>query len=145
MQRNVQDLARPSVAGMMRKTTDYAMRPLIDFNKHDTLEMLENLQNAARDTKHEKIEYCRLTCQTVRAKIHLPSEHFKDFVLRLFGDMNYQKVFETVAKVKNQSLKCLLPPIIITEGTINHHSNAVVDVVVVLLLDVFIVTSLAIA
>ena len=88
---------------------DYAIRPATEFNKYDTLDLLETLQNTARDSTDEKHEYYRLAYQTVRGKVHLPPEYFRSLVLRLLGDKDHQKVFEAVAKVEKTMLK-MSPP-----------------------------------
>lgn len=101
----MEDISRPSVDGVVKKTMDYAMRPPIEFNKYEALDLLENLQNAARDTKHDKQEYYRLAYRTARSKINLPAESFRSLTLRLLGDKDHQKVFEAVAKVEKPLLK----------------------------------------
>lgn len=89
-----------SVASILKKALDYATRPLSEFNIFEILEIMETLQNTARDNKHEKGEYYRLVYQTARDKTGLPKEHFRALVLRLLGDKDHQKVFEAVAKIE---------------------------------------------
>jgi hypothetical protein len=52
------------------------------------------------DTKHAKEDYYRLVYNTIRTKVHLPSEHFRSLILRLIGDKDHEKVFDIVAKVE---------------------------------------------
>lgn len=80
------------MAAVLKKAIDYAMRPPSEFNKYETLELLETLQNTARDNQYEKREYYRLAYQMARSKIELPQELFRSLVLRLLGDKDHQKV-----------------------------------------------------
>jgi hypothetical protein len=78
----------------------YASRPLSEFRNYAALDMLEVLQNMSHDRKHEKQAYYRLVYQTARTKVELPHDHFRSLLLRLLGDKNHEKVFDTVAKVE---------------------------------------------
>jgi len=93
------------VAGILAKALEYAGRPTTEFNKYELLQMLETLQNTARDTKHEKSEYYQLAYQSARNKIDIPHEHFRSLALRLLGNKDHQRVFEAVSKVEKAMAK----------------------------------------
>ena len=98
--RAIVELSRFSVDTMLKKVLDYASRPLPEFRKYEALEMIEALQNTARDNKHEKQDYYRLAYHTARSKIDLPNYYFQSLILQLLGDKDHQKVFHAVAKVE---------------------------------------------
>lgn len=79
---------------------DYSARPVPEFNKYEAIDLLETLQNTARDNQDEKKEYYRLVYQTARGKIDLPKEHFRSLVMRLLGSKDHTTVYEAVAKVE---------------------------------------------
>ena len=100
LRKAVGDLTKPSLATLKTKAINYASRPLSEFDLHDALEMMETLQNTARDNQDAKEQYYRIAYQTARSKTHYPKEHFRALVLRLLGDKDHQTVFEAVAKVE---------------------------------------------
>ena len=79
---------------------DYSARPLSEFNKYESIDILETLQNTSQDNHDEKREFYRLVFQTARGKVNLPKEHLRALVLRLLGDKDHTKVYEAVAKVE---------------------------------------------
>ena len=83
-----QTMTKLSVESSLKKSMDYASRPLSDFNKHEALEMLELLQHT---TKHERQNFYRLAYQTVRSKLDVPSDQFRSLVLRLLGEKDQEK------------------------------------------------------
>lgn len=95
------DLSRPSVDAMLKKVLDYASHPLPEFKKFEMPDMVEALQNTARDNHHEKCDYYRLAYQSARSKVDLPPNHFQSLILQLLGDKDHQKVFDAVTKVEN--------------------------------------------
>ncbi|XP_028397230.1 uncharacterized protein LOC114521041 [Dendronephthya gigantea] len=105
LQQSINDLSALSVPVLSKKALDYAMRPASEFNKYDALEILDTLQNSARDSKHERAEYFRLAFQMARSKIDFPHQHFQSLVLRLLGDKDQQKVFDALTKVEKSMLK----------------------------------------
>ena len=88
---------------------DYAARPLSDFNVYEALEMMESLQDTARDTKDPKEHFYRLAYQTARSKTEYPKEHFRTLVIRVLGDQDHNTVFEAVAKVEKTMAKSNYP------------------------------------
>ena len=85
---------------VIKKMLDYAARPLFEFNKYETIDILETLQNTSRENQDDKREFYRLVYQTARGKVDLPKEHFRALVLRPLGDRDRTKVYEAVAKVE---------------------------------------------
>ena len=66
----------------IKKILDYGARPLSEFNKFEALDMLEALQNTARDHGATKAGFFRLAYQSTRSKLDLPVEHFRSLVLK---------------------------------------------------------------
>ena len=83
----------------LTRIVDYTPWLLSDFNKYETIDILETLQNKSRDNQDEKREFYCLVYQTVRTKVDLPKEGFWALVLCLFGDKDHTKLYEAVAKV----------------------------------------------
>ena len=110
LQEAVVELSRFSVDTMLKKVLDYASRPLPEFRKYEALEMVEALQNTARDNKHEKQDYYRLAYHTARSKIELPNDYFQSLILQLLGDKDHQKVFDAVTKVEKSWSKVRSSP-----------------------------------
>ena len=76
-----------------------ASRPIPEFNKFESLDLLEASKNAAQDTKHEKTGYYKFAFDTLRGKINEPNEQLRNFLLPLLGDKDQEKVLEVVAKL----------------------------------------------
>ena len=92
-----------SVDNLLDNIRHMASRPVPEFNKFESLDLLEALKNAAQDTKHEKAGYCKFAFETLRGKINEPNEQFHNFLLPLLGDKDQEKVLEVVAKVENNN------------------------------------------
>lgn len=82
------------------RSLSYASRPLSEFKTFEALEMLEALQNVSHDSKHDREAYYRSVYQTARSKVELPNEYFRSLLLRLLGDKDDERVFDTVTKVE---------------------------------------------
>ena len=80
-----------------------ALRPVPEFNKFESLDLLEALKNAAQDTKHEKAGFYKFAFETLRGKINEPNEQFRNFLLPLLGDKDQEKVLDVVAKVEKNN------------------------------------------
>ena len=76
-----------------------ASRPIPEFNKFESLDLLEASKNAAQDTKHEKTGYYKFAFDTLRGKINEPNEQLRNFLLLLLGDKDQANVLEVVAKL----------------------------------------------
>ena len=87
------------VDNLLDKIRHMASRPIPEFNKFESLDLLEASKNAAQDTKHEKTGYYKFTFDTLRGKINEPNEQLRNFLLPLLGDKDQEKVLEVVAKV----------------------------------------------
>lgn len=95
---SVATLTRSSVENELKKFMAYASRPLSEFRCYEALEMIEAIHNVAHDSNHGKADYYRLVYETARSKVDLPGEHFRSLLLRLIGDKDHEKVFDTVTK-----------------------------------------------
>ena len=87
----------------LEKIRHLASRPVPEFNRFEALDLLETLQNAAQDTKHGKVGYCRLAFETLCGKADEPNDQFRNFLLPLLGDKGQEKVLEVVAKVERNN------------------------------------------
>ena len=88
-----------SVDNLLDKIRHMASRPIPEFNKFESLGLLEASKNAAQDTKHEKTGYYKFVFDTLRGKINEPNEQLRNFLLSLLGDKDQEKVLEVVAKL----------------------------------------------
>ena len=66
LKKTVKALTQTTVAGTVKKILDYGARPLPEFNKFEALDMLEALQNAARDQGDARAGFFHLTSQLDR-------------------------------------------------------------------------------
>ena len=62
-----------------------ASRPVPEFNKFESLDLLEALKNAAQATKHEKAGFYKFAFETLRGKINEPNEQFRNFLPLCLG------------------------------------------------------------
>ena len=92
-----------SVDNLLDKIRHMDACPVPEFNKFESLDLLEALKNAAQDTKHEKVGYYKFAFETLRGKINEPNEQFHNFLLPLLGDKDQEKVLEVVAKVEKNN------------------------------------------
>lgn len=92
-----------SVDNLLDKIRHMASRPVPEFNKFESLDLLEALKNAAQDTKHEKAGFYKFAFETLRGKINEPNEQFRNFLLPLLGDKDQEKVLDVVAKVEKNN------------------------------------------
>jgi uncharacterized protein (UPF0128 family) len=95
-------LNKPSVEDVAKKITNYISRPLLEFNKYEALEMLDTLQGAAHDNKHDKANFYKVAFQTARTKIDIPKEQFRHLLMRLVGDKDHEKVLDVLRKVEKE-------------------------------------------
>ena len=97
------ELTTSSVDGLLEKIRLLASRPISEFNRFEALNMLEALKNAAQDAKHEKAGYYKYTFETLREKVALPNDQFRNFLLPLWGDKDQERVLDVIAKVEKNN------------------------------------------
>ena len=97
-------LTKSSVDNLLKRLMSLASRPLVKFNKYETLELVDALKNAAHESKHEKEAYYRLVFETLRGKLDQPSDQFRNFIFPLLGDKDHERVLDVVAKVEKSNL-----------------------------------------
>ena len=105
MKKSVQQLTQLNVTDLLKKTIDYTNCQSTEFNKYEALDLIENLQNTAHDTNHDKKDYYRLAFQTARSKVDMPLEFFKSLMLRLLGYVYCNKPGHTWAKGMSRKLQ----------------------------------------
>ena len=98
LNKSMDALSKSSVDNLPEKIRHLASRPVPEFNRFEALDVLEALKNAAQDTKHQKAGYFRLALETLRERADEPNDQSCNFLLRLFGDKDQEKVLEMVAK-----------------------------------------------
>ena len=98
-------LTKSSVAAVLKRIMSLASRPLTEFNKHEALELVDSLKNSAHDAKHEKEHYYRLVYETLRSKLDRSDQQFRDLLLPLLGDKDYEKVLDVVTKVEKRNVR----------------------------------------
>ena len=97
------ELTTSPVDGLLEKIRLLASRPIPEFNRFEALNMLEALKNAAQDAKHEKGGYYKYTFETLREKVALPNDQFRNFLLPLLGDKDQERVLDVIAKVEKNN------------------------------------------
>lgn len=105
-----------SVDSLLSKIKNLASRPIVEFNKYEAMELLEALKNTAHDVRHEKDGYYRLEYETLRGKLELPNNTFRNF---LSGDKDRERILEVVAKVEKTNRRHFQP----TTSFIARRSN----------------------
>ena len=81
-------MSQPSVENLQRKLVALASRPVVEFNKHDALELLDSLRETARDAKHGKSQYYRAAYLALRQRRleALPGMHCNSLILSISRD-----------------------------------------------------------
>lgn len=97
------ELTTSSVDGLLEKIRLLASRPIPEFNRFEALNMLEALKNAAQDAKHEKAGYYKYTFETLREKVTLPNDQFRNFLFPLLGNKDQERVLGVIAKVEKNN------------------------------------------
>ena len=70
-----------------------------DFDKYKVLDMVEQLKNVAVDLKDKKADYLRSVYSTLQERVSKPKEQFRNYILTLIGDKDYEKMIESVNKI----------------------------------------------
>jgi len=82
-------------------------RPIAEFSRFEAMDLLEAIKHAAHDGKSEKANYYRLTCETLRSKLHACSHvQFHEYLLPLLGDKDQEKILDIMIKVDKHNRKC---------------------------------------
>lgn len=72
------------------------------------MDLLEAIKDAAHDAKNEKANYYRLTCESLRSKLHGCSDaQFREYLLPLLGDKDQKKILDIMSKVNKHNQKRL--------------------------------------
>ena len=82
---------------------------------------MEQLKNVATQLKDKKADYYSTVYSTLVERMSKPPEHFRNYILSLLGDRDYEKVVETVAKIDKAFDKDLLPPLQLIRHTGPPH------------------------
>ena len=104
VKRKVESLTTSSLENLLGRIRNLASRPIAEFSRFEAMELLEAIKNAAHDSKNEKANYYRLTCETLRSKPHSCSDaQFREYLLPLLGDKDQEKILDIMAKVEKSN------------------------------------------
>ena len=96
-------LTKSSVDNLLKRIMNLASRPIVEFNRFEAMELVEGLKNAVHDTHHEKEGYYNLVHETVRGKLELPNDQFRNYIFPLLGDKDHEKVLDVISKVEKSN------------------------------------------
>lgn len=109
LKKSVDCLTVSSVDALLHKIQTTSSRPLPEFNKFETLELVDALHKAAHDIKHEKEQYYQLAYETLRTKLSHSPAIFRSYVLPLFGNKDQMKILDIISNVdKSHSRRALV-------------------------------------
>ena len=91
--------SKPTVASIKTGITQYALRQLVDFDKYQALEKVDSLKTISRELKDEKADYYATVYAILAERIEKPKEQFKQYMLSLLGDKDYDKILNSLSKV----------------------------------------------
>ena len=91
--------SKPTVASIKTGITQYALRQLVDFDKYHALEKVDSLKTISRELKDEKADYYATVYAILAERIEKPKEQFKQYMLSLLGDKDYDKILNSLSKV----------------------------------------------
>ena len=107
---------KPSVDHLKKSIVQYALRQISDFDKYEALKKIEQLKTISGELKDKKPDFYSSVYATLAERIIRPTSQFKDYVLSLLGDRDYEKIMETVSKIdknfseKNPNVSFAHPP-----------------------------------
>ena len=100
LQKRVESLTTLSLESLLGKVRILSACPIAEFSRFEAMELIEAIEDAAQDSKHDRANYQRLACETLCSKLHSSSDgQFHDYLLPLLGDKDQEKVLEIEAKV----------------------------------------------
>jgi len=104
VKRKVESLTTSSLENLLGRIRNLASHLIAEFSRFEAMELLEAIKNAAHDNKNEKANYYRLTCETLRSKLHSCSDaQFHKYLLPLLGDKDQEKILDVMAKVEKSN------------------------------------------
>ena len=95
----LEEKQKPTVASLKKAVVQYSARPTLDFDKYKALDMIDQLRYVAVQLRDKKADYFSSVHSLLLEKVNKPTEQFKNYVLSLVGDRDYEKIVETVAKI----------------------------------------------
>jgi len=95
-----------SVDEGLKKLGTYGLRRKTDFDKYIAMSMADDLVVTARGAKHNQAPFLATAALALRERFDKPVGLFQQYFLALFGDKDYSKVLDSLAKVdKTQKAK----------------------------------------
>ena len=73
------------------------------------MDLIEQLKNVSVQIKDKKADYYITVYSTLIEKLVKPAEHFRNNILSLLGDRDYETVIEAVSKIDKALEKDLTP------------------------------------
>ena len=86
----LEEKQKPSISDLKKNIVQYALRPLNDFDKYKAMDLIEQLKNV--QIKDKKADYYITVYETLMEKFVKPAEHFRNHILPLLGDRDYEKL-----------------------------------------------------
>ena len=105
----LEEKQKPSISDLKKNIVQYALRPLNDFDKYKAIDLIEQLKNVSVQIKDKKADYYTTVYSALMEKLVKPAEHFRNYILSLLGDRDYEKVIEAVLKIDKALEKDLTP------------------------------------
>ena len=81
-----------SVEDGLKRLSVYGLRRKADFDKYHALTLAEDVMHSAKEFNHER-------ASSLRDKLDSSDDDFRAYFMALFGDKDFQKVYECLAKV----------------------------------------------
>lgn len=98
LQKRVESLTTLSLESLLGKVRILSACPIAEFSRFEAMKLIEAIEDAAQDSKHDRANYQRLACETLCSKLHSSSDgQFHDYLLPLLGDKDQEKVLEIEA------------------------------------------------
>ena len=90
----LEEKQKPSISDLKKNIVQYASRPLNDFDKYKPMDLIEQLKNVAVQIKDKKADYYITVYATLIEELVKPAEHFRNYILSLLGDRDYENVIQ---------------------------------------------------
>ena len=74
MQKRVESLTTSTLESLLGKVRTLSACPIAEFSRFEAMELIEAIKDAAQDSKHDRANYYKLACETLRLKIHCTSD-----------------------------------------------------------------------
>ena len=91
---------KPDIDTRIKTLTAYGTRKLVDFDQYTALAMADTLAKEAQDKAHPKASFFNVALLALRDRTEKPKAEFHAYFMTLFAGDEYNKVYDTLAKVE---------------------------------------------